>query len=210
MTKGHPNLLWLTVLGFLFTYHSNVGRCQVETEGALTPQEQEALRFIARTTVACVVQGKDIPSFPVSSKRLEEHRGAFVTLKNGGRLRGCIGTLLGTMPLCKTIERMAIQAATKDSRFPPVSKPELPSLEIEISIIGPLRPIKSLEEIVVGTHGLLMIHGNRSGVLLPQVAVEQCWDRKTFLEGVSRKAGLPKDAWKGKKSRVYVFTAEVF
>ncbi len=210
MTKGHPNLLWLTVLSLLFTYPLNAGRCQAETEGALTPQERAALHVIARTTVECVVQGGHIPSFPVSSKRLQEYGGAFVTLKNGGRLRGCIGALLGTTPLCKTIERMAIQAATKDPRFPPVSKEELPSLEIEISVIGPLRPIKSLEEIVVGTHGLLMIHGSRSGVLLPQVAVEQRWDRKTFLECVSRKAGLPKDAWKGKKSQIYIFTAEVF
>lgn len=103
-----------------------------------------------------------------------------------------------------------MQAATRDPRFPRVSKSELPFLEIEISVLGPLRPVQSVEEIVVGTHGLVIIHGNNSGVLLPQVAFENGWDRKTFLERLSQKAGLPKDAWKSEKSKIYIFTAEVF
>lgn len=210
MTKGYANLLWLTILGLLSVCHPSAGPCQVETEPAFTRQERAALRFIARTTVACVVRGDRIPSFPISLERLKEHRGAFVTLRNGGQLRGCIGSLVGTMPLYETVEKMAIRAATSDPRFPPVSRQELPFLEIEISVLGPLRPIERVEEIVVGTHGLFMIHGNHSGVLVPQVAVENGWDRKTFLECLSQKAGLPKDAWKSQKSRIYVFTAEVF
>lgn len=180
------------------------------TEPALTRDERGALRFIALKSVAHVVRGERVPSFPIPSDRLRERRGAFVTLRKGGQLRGCIGCLVGTMPLCETVQKMAIQAATCDSRFPPVSRRELPFLEIEISVLGPLRPIERVEEIVVGSHGLVMIHGNHSGVLLPQVAVEKGWDRKTFLESLCQKAGLPKDVWKSEKTRIYVFTAEVF
>lgn len=114
------------------------------------------------------------------------------------------------MPLYKTVEKVAIQAATSDPRFLPVRRDELPGLEIEISVLGPLKPIENVEEIVVGTHGVFMVHGKHSGVLLPQVASENGWDRKTFLECLSRKAGLPKNAWKSQKSRICVFMAEVF
>jgi len=182
----------------------------VDSEAGLTHDERATLHFIAQRTVECVVRGEDIPLFHVSSEGLKGHRGAFVTLTKEGKLRGCIGCLIGTMPLCDTIKKMAIQAATGDPRFPPLTRQELPSLEIEISVLGPLRPIECIEDIVVGTHGVFIVCGKRSGVLLPQVATQYGWDRRTFLESVSKKAGLPGDAWTNPKARIYVFTAEVF
>ena len=191
-------------------YPVQEGFCQDEVEVGLTQHERETLHFIARTTVERVVQGEKATSFAITSPALGEHRGAFVTLKRGGRLRGCIGCLVGRDPLWKTVRRMAIQAAMNDPRFPPVTGKELPFIEIEISVLGPLRPVQQIEEIVVGTHGLVLIRNERSGVLLPQVASENGWDRKTFLESLSQKAGLPRDAWKRQGSRIYRFTAEVF
>jgi len=210
MTRAYLYLLWLTLFTLLFAYHPNTGSCQGAAGPALTRQDREVLRFIAQTTVERVVWGEKVPSFQITSEALKERRGVFVTLRNAGHLRGCIGCLVGTLPLCETVQKMAIQAAMSDPRFPPVTRQELPFLQIEISVLGPLRPVEWVEEIVVGTHGLLLVHENSSGVLLPQVASENGWDRKTFLESLSQKAGLPKDAWKSQESRIYLFTAEVF
>lgn len=210
MTKGYVTPLLFFAVSLLSVCHPNSCLSQVAKATPLTSDERAALRLIALRTVECVVRGDRVPGFSVSSERLRERRSAFVTLKRGGELRGCIGSLACTMPLCETVVKLAIQAATRDPRFPPVSRSELPFLEIEISVLGRLRPIEKVEEIVVGDHGLLMIHGTHSGVLLPQVAIENGWDRKTFLECLSKKAGLPKDAWKSQKSKIYVFTAEVF
>ena len=210
MAKGHRHLLWLTVFGLLFVLYPNVCCSEPETALCLSEDERAALHLIARTTVDRAVRGEKIPSFSISSDRLEEHRGAFVTLKKGGQLRGCVGCLVGRMPLCETVQKMAVHAATLDPRFPPLSLHELPSIEIEISVLSLLKRVERIEDIVVGTHGLVLVYGNRSGVLLPQVAVENGWDRKALLEGVSWKAGLPKDTWKSPDSRIFIFTAEVF
>ncbi len=105
---------------------------------------------------------------------------------------------------------MAIAAALHDTRFMPVTADELPYIDLEISVLTPFQEISSPEEITVGIHGLLISKGNRSGLLLPQVASERGWDRITFLEETCRKAGLPKDAWKEEDTRIYVFSADVF
>jgi len=210
MARFSVHVLWFIFLHVLFLCNLPAGCSEAGAESVLTPDERETLRLIARTTVACVVRGETVPSFPIQSARLKEPQGAFVTLTTGGRLRGCIGSLVGVMPLHETIRKMAIQAATRDPRFPPVRPQELSLLEIEISVLSPLQPVQRIEEIVVGTHGLVLVHGNRSGVLLPQVASEYGWDRKAFLDNLSRKAGLPKDAWKSQQAQLYAFTAEVF
>ena len=210
MARPSVHVLWLILLHVLFLCNPLAGCGKAGGEKGLTPDERGTLRHIAQTTVACVVRGETVPSFPIQSSRLKEPRGAFVTLTTGGRLRGCIGSLVGVMPLHETVRKMAVQAATRDPRFPPVSPQELSLLEIEISVISPLRPVQHMEEIVVGTHGLVLVHGNRSGVLLPQVASDYGWDRETFLEQLSQKAGLPNDAWKSPKAQLYAFTAEVF
>ena len=146
--------------------------------------------------------------FTPTEPGLLQERGAFVTLKKHGQLRGCIGRLIAEGPLYLTVQRVAMEAAVNDARFPPVTPDELPEIEIEISVLSPLEPVEDISQIEVGKHGLLIVKGGHQGVLLPQVATEQGWDRKEFLRGVCRKAGLPEDAWKDAK--LYIFTAEVF
>ena len=104
---------------------------------------------------------------------------------------------------------MAAYAAVNDGRFRPVSREELPLLEYEISVLSPLRRVLNIEEIVVGRHGLVIKQGEREGLLLPQVPLEQGWDRKTFLEMTCDKAGLLKDAWKDPRTDIFAFTAQV-
>ncbi len=176
----------------------------------LTGEEKRILHRIALRAIEDVVRGKPVPDFTVESQALMERKGAFVTLKRGGQLRGCIGHIKGVKPLYKIVGEMAAAAAFNDPRFNPVTEAELPDLEIEISVLTPLRRIKGIEEIEVGKHGILIEKGFHSGLLLPQVATEYGWDRKTFLEHTCLKAGLPTDAWKDGDTRISTFCAEVF
>jgi AmmeMemoRadiSam system protein A len=105
---------------------------------------------------------------------------------------------------------MAVAAAFDDPRFPQVTKDELGLLDLEISVLTPLRQISSVEEIKVGMHGIYLKRGGCSGLLLPQVASEWGWDRTTFLEHTCTKAGLPEDAWKDDESEIYIFSADIF
>ncbi|NHZ45701.1 AmmeMemoRadiSam system protein A [Nitratidesulfovibrio liaohensis] len=145
---------------------------------------------------------------------LHRSLGAFVTFKKDGHLRGCIGSMVGDGPLYLTVARMARAAAFEDPRFPPVTAAEAPSLELDISVLGPLTRCPDPSLVRVGRHGLLVRQGYRSGVLLPQVPVEWGWDRETFLAQTCRKAGLPSDAWRDAwqdgRTELYWFEAEVF
>jgi AmmeMemoRadiSam system protein A len=141
---------------------------------------------------------------------LKENRGAFVTLQKRGQLRGCIGYIEGHGPLHNTIKEMAEAAAFRDPRFSPVKEKELPELDIEISVLTPLKRIKDVNEIQVGTHGIYIKKGWSSGLLLPQVATEYGWDRQTFLEHTCQKAGLPPAGWKEKDAEIYIFSADIF
>jgi AmmeMemoRadiSam system protein B/AmmeMemoRadiSam system protein A len=176
----------------------------------LTEEEKRLLHHIARRAIEDIARGKPVPDFTVESRALMEKKGAFVTLKKHGQLRGCIGCIKDIKPLYKIVGEMAAAAAFHDPRFNPVTEAEFSDLEIEISVLTPPRRIKDVEEIEVGKHGLLMKKGVYSGLLLPQVATEYGWDRKTFLERTCLKAGLPKDAWKDKDTVIYIFSAEVF
>jgi AmmeMemoRadiSam system protein A len=140
---------------------------------------------------------------------LNEPGGAFVTLHAHGDLRGCIGYIESAMPLSRVVEDVAEKAAFEDPRFPPLTPDEYPEVRMEISILSPLRRIASPEEIVIGSHGLLLEHGWHRGLLLPQVATEHRWDRTAFLENVARKAGLPATAWKDPSARIFIFTADI-
>jgi AmmeMemoRadiSam system protein B/AmmeMemoRadiSam system protein A len=144
------------------------------------------------------------------SALLEEKRGAFVTLKVGDRLRGCIGTTEPTKPLREIVAEMAVAAALRDPRFAGLKAEDLDDLHIEISVLSPLRRIQAPEEIQIGRHGLVVRSGVHSGLLLPQVAEEHEWNAVEFLDSTSEKASLPRDAWKDKTTRVYVFSATVF
>ncbi|MCK4298893.1 MAG: TIGR00296 family protein, partial [Planctomycetes bacterium] len=124
--------------------------------------------------------------------------------------RGCIGRIVGDMPLYKTIIEYAVHAALRDPRFPPVTRSELPDLHIEISVMTPLERVTDVSDIQVGRDGLLIKVGYNQGLLLPQVAAEYGWDRDTFLAHTCRKAGLPLDAWKSPPAEIYRFSAQVF
>jgi AmmeMemoRadiSam system protein B/AmmeMemoRadiSam system protein A len=176
----------------------------------LNEEEKKALRQIAKTVIENKARGKAVPEFKVESPLLKENRGAFVTLHKRGQLRGCIGYIEGHGPLHQTIEEMAEAAAFKDPRFTPVREKELPELDIEISVLTPLRRIKDVNEIQVGKHGIYIKKGWFSGLLLPQVATEYAWDRLTFLEHTCQKAGLPSNAWKEKDTEIYIFSADIF
>ncbi len=176
----------------------------------LTEEEKETLHKIARAAIESHCLGTSFPDIPISSSTLKEKRGAFVTLHKHGKLRGCIGYIRAVKPLYQTIREMALAAAFQDSRFTPVTKSELNDIDIEISVLTPLRKISSLDEIEVGKHGIYIVKDYYSGLLLPQVATEQGWDRKTFLEHTCIKAGLPGDAWKDSNAEIYIFSADIF
>ncbi len=176
----------------------------------LTEDEKQLLHRIARQAIEDGCQGKASPELTVESRTLREERGAFVTIKKHGELRGCIGHIQGDKPLCKVVGEMAIAAAFEDPRFAPVTEKELPELEIEISALTPVKRIKNVEEIEVGKHGIIIQKGFYAGLLLPQVATEYGWNRKTFLEHTCLKAGLPGGAWKDPDTVISIFSAEVF
>jgi AmmeMemoRadiSam system protein A len=175
----------------------------------LTDEEKETLKKLVRETIESRFAGKE-PDMPESSDKLESKRGAFVTIKSKGQLRGCIGHIRGVNPLVRTVKEMAIQAAFHDPRFRPLDKKELEEIDIEISVLTPMKKITDVSEIQVGVHGIYLEKGYHTGLLLPQVATEYNWDRNTFLEYTCLKAGLPKDAYKGKDINIYIFSADVF
>ena len=146
-----------------------------------------------------------------SVDELRQKRGAFVSLKrrSNRELRGCIGHTQADLPLAEAVTRAAVAAATEDTRFSPVTLEELPSLALEISVLGPLLPIRP-EAVVVGTHGLVVRYEGRSGLLLPQVPGNYGWDRETFLDYTCRKAGLPPATWRKEECELLGFAAFVF
>lgn len=183
---------------------------RVGVDLGLNEQEKQTLRNIVKTVVECKARGEPVPEWKVDAPILKENRGAFVTIKRRGQLRGCIGQIEGKGPLYKTVEEMAEAAAFRDPRFHAVMGQELLELEYEISVLTPFHRIDDVSEIEVGKHGLYIKRGWQSGLLLPQVATEYGWDRQTFLEHTCAKAGLPSDAWKDKNAEIYVFSADVF
>ncbi len=183
---------------------------KVGVDLGLSEQDKRSLHQIAKTVIENKAKGKAVPEFNIESPILKENRGAFVTIQKKGQLRGCIGYIRAYEPLHKTVEKMAAEAAFRDPRFPPVKEKELPELEIEISVLTPLRKITDVNEIEVGKHGIYIMKGGWSGLLLPQVATEYGWNRQTFLEHTCQKAGLPPHAWKERDAEIYIFSADIF
>jgi AmmeMemoRadiSam system protein B/AmmeMemoRadiSam system protein A len=175
----------------------------------LSRKGKEELLGIARQSIEAVVLGRAGPDLETDDPPLKMNCGAFVTIYKKEQLRGCIGYVLPTMPLYQAVSQAAVSAATKDNRFPPVSPDELDELRLEISVLTPPRLIEDTDEIQVGRDGLIVRKGNRSGLLLPQVASSRSWNRQTFLEETCKKGGLPEDAWKA-GAQVYAFSAVVF
>lgn len=212
VTGDRSQVVGYSALAFFRPAQSTGDGEKAESDGYwLGPKEQEELLWLARKSVETVVRERKLYEGPAPRlPALLEDRGAFVTLKKRGELRGCIGYIFPMKPLYLTVRDVAAMAAVRDERFLPVTTAELDQLEYEISVLSPLRRVLDIKEIQVGRHGLVVKRGGREGLLLPQVATEQRWDRKTFLEQTCLKAGLPPDSWRDPETDIFHFTAFVF
>ncbi len=176
---------------------------------AIGADSRHLLLNLARETIQCRLDGRPLPSPSPDDPALLEQRGAFVTLKIDGRLRGCIGHVIGVAPLWRAVRDNAIAAAFEDPRFEPLANDELARTRIDISALTPLR-VANADEVTVGRDGVMIERGRARGLLLPQVAVEYGWDRETFLDHTCRKAGLEAGCWRRSDTVVSIFSAEVF
>lgn len=199
------------VVGYLAAAVSAGGpkKSQEKFSFTLSGEEQKLLLHNARQAIASYLETGQILADGSGRPAFKTPLGVFVTLKKKGNLRGCIGLPEPVLPLGLAVIQAAIHAATKDPRFPPVKTEELNSIAIEISVLSPMRRISDPKTVKVGSHGLLIKKSGRSGLLLPQVAVENGWDRMTFLEQICLKAGLPPDAWRT-GAELYVFESFIF
>ncbi|MFC2137975.1 AmmeMemoRadiSam system protein B [Bacteroidota bacterium] len=182
-----------------------------EVEFKLDENEKEYLLLLARNTVNEYISNDKIPKINKNEvpDNLKTNCGAFVTLHKEGKLRGCIGRFGEERPLYQVVQDMAIAASTQDSRFPRVTAEELPQLDIEISVLTPLRKIESIDEFELGKHGIYIKKGYASGTFLPQVAHGRKWTKEDFLGYCSReKAGIGWDGWKN--ADLYTYEAIIF
>jgi AmmeMemoRadiSam system protein A len=170
--------------------------------------DRKALLRIARDAVAARVHGRPVIP-PSANGDLARPAGAFVTLHNHGELRGCIGHVEPNQPLAQVVSQCAVAACSADPRFPRITASELLDVEIELSVLGALEPVAGPEDVEIGRHGLVAEMGRYRGLLLPQVATEWKWDRRTLVEQTCHKAGLPHDAWQH-GAKLWRFEAEVF
>jgi len=176
---------------------------------AISEKSRGYLLSLARESIALKFDGEDYPRNPPGDPFLQQPCGAFVTLKNMGALRGCIGRMESDRPLWETVAVMARASAFEDPRFSSVTPEELDGLSVEISVLTPFVPIDDPLAVEVGKHGLLVEKGINRGVLLPQVATEQGWSTEEFLRNVCVKASLPQDAWKKSDVKLSVFSAVI-
>jgi len=177
----------------------------------LNENQRNRLLQIAGDSITSYVKNGKRQTFAEKDPILNESLGAFVTLHEGGELRGCIGNMVGQGPLYQTVADMAIEAATGDPRFPRLRPEELDKIDLEISVLSPMKKVASYKDVKIPGHGVVVRRGFNSGVYLPQVADETGWTRDEFLSSLcAHKAGLAQDAWKDPSTEIYVFTAEVF
>jgi AmmeMemoRadiSam system protein B/AmmeMemoRadiSam system protein A len=176
----------------------------------LSDAEKQKLLQIARGSIETYLKTGQTPAYADVPEKLKQPGAAFVTLTEGGQLRGCIGRTAAIDPISETVAYCAVQAAVADPRFQPVTAAEMSKIHIEISVLTPLQRIKSLDEITVGRDGLMIVDGSYHGLLLPQVATDYGWDRTTFLEQTCRKAGLPGNAYQSRTAEIYRFQALIF
>lgn len=180
----------------------------------LNKDQQQKLLTLARKTIGEYLENEKLPEPDLEKEFKEdifrEKCGAFVTIHKNGKLRGCIGYIRGIKNIPETIIDMAKAAAFNDPRFPTLAKEELDQVDIEISILSPIEKVEDPEEIEVGRDGLIVSNSFRTGLLLPQVALEYGWTEHQFLENTCHKAGLPADAWKWNDTTIEKFSAQVF
>ena len=191
-----------------------------KTTAYLSEAETALLLRIARDSLERYVRDGervDVEDYPLTDTLREPH-GAFVTLRRQGELRGCIGYTKSLEPLALAVRDNAINAATRDPRFAPLSPEELPEINIEVSALcpgaepgTPFIPVRDAAEIAIGRDGLyLECDSARGGLLLPQVPVEHHWSLDQFLQGICQKARVEEDAWKDPENTLYRFSAQVF
>ncbi len=171
-------------------------------------EEKEKLLKIARESIESYFKNQEIPKFK-TSERLKEKRAVFVTLKENGNLRGCIGHLEPQWPLTEAVAKMAVAAAFKDDRFFPLNLEELPKIKIEISVLSPLKKISDPYQIKLGKHGVIIKQGCYGGTFLPEVAKEFNYNLEEFLSVLcTHKACLSSDAWRDPETEIYIFTTQ--
>ncbi len=181
-----------------------------ESNEEISAQARRRLCEMARAELERAAGDEPAGEYELSDPELLLPRGAFVTYHRGGELRGCIGSIRPVQPLGEAVARMARQAADEDPRFPPISQDEVGEISLEISVLTPLRLLDDTSQVEVGVDGLYLIQGGRSGVLLPQVPVEQGWDRDQYIRNLAMKAGLPPDGYDPDRAILFRFGAEVF
>ena len=175
----------------------------------LNEDQKKFLLELAREAIQHYLSSEKSLKKKTKDPKLIEQRGAFVTLKVKNQLRGCIGFPLPYKPLWETIRDVAVSAATQDYRFQPLTLEELSETKIEISVLTLPEPVKDIQKIEVGKHGIIISKGPCKGLLLPQVPVEWDWDLETYLSHGCLKAGLEEDEWK-KGVQIEIFSAQVF
>lgn len=179
----------------------------------ISAEDRAKLVELARWAVKAAVTGDAPPQPGETAGIFGERRGCFVTLKNSGRLRGCIGTFTPQKPLGQMIVEMGVAASTQDPRFfaDPITPAELAELAVEVSVLSPLAETDDPAALEIGNHGIYVVSGGRSGCFLPEVATDQGWNAEQFLDHCcAGKAHLPAGAWRESDTKVYLFTSEKF
>jgi AmmeMemoRadiSam system protein A len=198
-------------LSALFLKNDKQSEEEEKMSGLLNDKQKQKLLEISRNTIEQYIKTQKTLKIKVEDATLNKAMGVFVTLNKNGQLRGCIGNIIGREPLYLGVRDMSIASATQDPRFPPLAEAELSKIKIEISVLSPLEKVSNADEIILGTHGVLVKKGFRSGVYLPQVATETGWSKEEFMNSLcAHKAGFEPDAWKKGDCEIYIFTAEVF
>ena len=180
-----------------------------ETYPPLSLDQKIRLLRIAREAIYYNVSRGSAPDPEIEDERLHASQGVFVSLHIESNLRGCIGTLIGDGPVYTAVADMAVSAANNDPRFAPLRLDEVPKLDIELTVLGPMQSATA-EDVEIGTHGLFVTKGRLRGTLLPQVASQYGWNREEFLAQTCMKAGLDSNAWKEPECQLAIFTGEVF
>lgn len=199
------------VKGGVQTAEANTAFIKEGEKGMFTEEEKDKMLKLARDTITAYLKDGKKLEVKETDPLLNEEMGAFVTLHKKGNLRGCIGNIIGSGPFYLTVRNMAIESATGDPRFSPVTPDEMKDIDIEISALSPIEKITDPDKIIMGKHGVIVKQGYRSGVYLPQVATETGWSRDEFMDSLCmHKAGISPTAWRTGQCEIYIFTAEVF
>lgn len=178
---------------------------------ALTPRAQKELLSLARESINYFLKYRKFNTPALISTESKNPAAVFVTLKENGELRGCIGQTQAYLPLAEAVVKMAVAAAVEDYRFSPLTPDELKNTHIEISVLSPLQEIKSPDQIILGKHGVIVSCNGRAGLFLPQVAQESGWSKEKFLsELCTQKAGLSATAWQDGQAKLSIFTVFSF